>query len=355
MPSDAELVPHAPVPPAPGRTPTPHYLLAIALVVALILLWTLRDVALLFFAAILLSSFLRALSELLSRRTHLPQRLALMTTVVAIVVVLAAAVWATGVPMARQLQDLGTTLPGAWAAFQHWATSFQLGQRLVDWMGGAKDVTVPWAKIAGVASRVTTSIADIVLVFLIGIYLALDPDVYFRGSLSIVPSAQRQQLGDALEQSGTALRRWLLGQFITMAIVGLTVGVGLALLGMPLAPAIGLLAGLFEFVPFFGALAAAVLGILLAFAQGPTQALHVALFFVVVQQLEGNVLTPMVQKWAAHLPPVMSLLSVLIFGALFGVAGVVLGTPLMVVALVLVKALYVDRLQGAPLLPQLRR
>lgn len=347
MPTDADLVPRNPASRS-VRTPALPYLLAITTIVALILLWTLRDVALLFFAAILLSSFLRALSEPLSRRTHLPARLALLTTVAAIVALLAAAVWATGVPMARQLQDLGTALPAAWAAFQHWATSFPLGQRLLDWMGGAKDVAVPWAKIAGVASRVTTSVANIVLVFLIGIYLALDPDLYARGALSVVAPARRQQLGDALQQSGTALRRWLLGQFITMAIVGVTVGVGLALLGMPLAPAIGLLAGLFEFVPFFGALAAAVLGVLLAFAQGPTQALHVALFFAVVQQLEGNVLTPMVQKWAAHLPPVMSLLSVLIFGTLFGIAGIVLGTPLMVVALVLVKTLHVDKLRGAP-------
>jgi predicted PurR-regulated permease PerM len=349
MQPDADLVPLPPAsPPAPGRTQIPPAVIAIALVVALVLLWTLRDVALLFFAAILLSSFLRALSEPLSRRTHLPARVALLATVAAIVVLLAAAVWATGVPMARQLQELGTTLPAAWEAFQHWATSFPVGQRLLDWMGGAMNVAVPWAKIAGVASTVTSSVADIVLVFLIGIYLALDPDVYFRGALRLVPPKRRPGIAGALEQSGTALRRWLLGQFITMAIVGVTVGIGLALLGMPLAPAVGLLAGLFEFVPFFGALAAAVLGVLLAFAQGPAQALHVALFFVVVQQLEGNVLTPMVQKWAAHLPPVMSLLSVLIFGALFGIAGVVLGTPLMVVVLVLVKRLYVDRLEGAP-------
>jgi predicted PurR-regulated permease PerM len=350
MPSDPDLIARQPAPPAPGRTPTPPWLIAIALVVGLILLWTLRDVALLFFAAVLLSSFLRSLSEPLSRRTHLPPRPALLVTVAAILVLIAAAVWATGVPMARQLQELGTTLPAAWAAFQHWAASFPVGQRLLDWMGGARDVAVPWAKIAGVASKVTTSVADIVLVFLVGIYLALDPDVYFRGALSVVPPARQHLARGALQQSGTALRRWLLGQFITMAIVGVTVGVGLALLGMPLAPAVGLLAGLFEFVPFFGALAAAVLGVLLAFAQGPTQALHVALFFVVVQQLEGNVLTPMVQKWAAHVPPVMSLLSVLVFGALFGIAGVVLGTPLMVVVLVLVKTLYVDRMQG-PLHP----
>ncbi|MBC7381320.1 MAG: AI-2E family transporter [Burkholderiaceae bacterium] len=306
------------------------------------MLWVLRDVVLLCFGAIVLSSFLGTLKRAVGTRMRLPPRAALLLAVVCIVVLLSLTAWGVGVPMARQLEELGSTLPAAWAAFQHWVGGLPLGQRMLDWMGSAKDMAVPWAKIAGVASRVTTSIANILLIFLLGIYLALDPDVYFRGALSIVPSARRGLVGNALEESGNALRRWLLGQFITMAIVGVTVGVGLALLGMPLALAIGLLAGLFEFVPFFGALAAALLAVLLAFAQGPVQALHVALFFLVVQQLEGNVLTPMVQKWAAHLPPVMSLLSVVIFGTLFGIAGVVLGTPLMVVVLALVQKLYVE-------------
>ena len=100
---DAELVPHQRAPPAPRRTSTPSYVLTIALVVALILLWTLRDVALLCFAAIVLSSFLLALSEPLCRRTPLPARLALLATVAAIVVLLVVAVWATGVPIAAKV------------------------------------------------------------------------------------------------------------------------------------------------------------------------------------------------------------------------------------------------------------
>ena len=130
-------------------------------------------------------------------------------------------------------------------------------------------------------------------------------------------------------------------------IVGTTVGVGLAVLGMPLAGAMGFIAALLEFVPFFGAIAWALLGTLLAFAQGPAQALHVAIFFFVLQQLEGNLLIPMVQRWAVHLPPVLSLLAVVVFGTLFGIEGVILGTPLMVVAIVLIRKLYVDHLDEA--------
>ena len=79
----------------------------------------------------------------------------------------------------------------------------------------------------------------------------------------------------------------------------------------------------------------------MAFAQGPQEALYVAVFFVVIQQLEGNVVIPFVQRWAVHMPPLLSVLAVVVFGTLFGVAGVVFGTPLMVVTLVLVERLYV--------------
>ncbi|MEO8312661.1 MAG: AI-2E family transporter, partial [Caldimonas sp.] len=217
------------------------------------------------------------------------------------------------------------------------------GVQLLDWTS-ASDVKVPWERVAGFASAATTALADVFLVVLLGIYLAMDPVLYRDGFLCLVPPERRTEIGAALSESGNALQRWMLGQGLTMLIVGTTVGVGLALLGMPLAAAMGFIAGLLEFVPFFGAIAWALLGTLLAFAQGPEHALQVAIFFLVIQQLEGNIVIPLVQRWAVQLPPVLSLLAVVIFGTLFGVEGVILGTPLMVVAVVLIRKLYVDRL-----------
>ena len=112
---------------------------------------------------------------------------------------------------------------------------------------------------------------------------------------------------------------------------------------MPLALALGVIAGLFEFVPFFGPIAAGLLAVLVAFAQGPSEALYVALLFVGLQQLEGSVLVPLVQRWTVSLPPVLGLLAVVLFGTLFGPLGVLVGTPLMVVGMVLVQTLYLHR------------
>lgn len=311
--------------------------------VLLFMLWRLRDVALLSFAAIIAAALLRGLAEPVTRYTRLSPRLAIAVVGIVLAMLLVAAFWLTGGPMLRQLQELRNTVPRAWATAMHWLLAQPFGVQLLDWTS-ASDVKVPWERVAGFASAATTALADVFLVVLLGIYLAMDPVLYRDGFLCLVPPERRTEIGAALSESGNALQRWMLGQGLTMLIVGTTVGVGLALLGMPLAAAMGFIAGLLEFVPFFGAIAWALLGTLLAFAQGPEHALQVAIFFLVIQQLEGNIVIPLVQRWAVQLPPVLSLLAVVIFGTLFGVEGVILGTPLMVVAVVLIRKLYVDRL-----------
>ena len=339
---------------APGKPSAPagtarasQARLAIQLLVAAILLlvlWRLRNVALLCFAAIIAAALLRGLAEPLTRFTSLPSRFAIVVVIVVLASVLVIALWLTGQPMLGQLQELRNTVPRAWATALHWLQAQPFGPQLMSWTSDAADLKVPWARVAGAASAATTAVADGFLVLLLGLYLAFDPTVYRDGFLRLVPPERRADIGAALAASGDALQRWMLGQGLTMLIVGATVGIGLALIGMPLAAAMGFISGLLEFVPFFGAIASALLGTLLAFAQGPEQAFHVAIFFLVIQQLEGNLVIPMVQRWAVQLPPVLSLLAVVVFGTLFGVEGIVLGTPLMVVAIVLVRKLYVDTL-----------
>ena len=142
-------------------------------------------------------------------------------------------------------------------------------------------------------------------------------------------------------ESERALRLWLKGQLIAMVAVGLLVGLGLWALGMPSALALGLLAGMLEFIPFAGPLIAAIPAILLALAVGPDMALWVLLLYFAVQQFEGYVLTPLVQQYAVDLPGVVLLFSLLAFGTLFGTLGLILAAPLTVVSYVLVKRLYV--------------
>lgn len=123
-------------------------------------------------------------------------------------------------------------------------------------------------------------------------------------------------------------------------------GVGLWLLGVPLALSLGFLAGLLELVPYVGPVLAAVPALLLAFVQAPELGLYVLLLYVGVQQLEGDLLTPIIQEVAVDLPPVLTLVATFVMGALFGVLGLLVATPLAALALVLVRMLYLEDVLG---------
>jgi predicted PurR-regulated permease PerM len=127
-----------------------------------------------------------------------------------------------------------------------------------------------------------------------------------------------------------------------MIAVGAMTGTTLGLMGVPLALSLGVTAGIMEFIPVIGPILAAVPAVLLAFAKGPEMAFYVALVYIAVQQIESNIITPLVQRWAVKLPPVIGLLAIVACGLLFGVLGVVFAMPIAVVVMVLVKKLYVE-------------
>jgi predicted PurR-regulated permease PerM len=125
-----------------------------------------------------------------------------------------------------------------------------------------------------------------------------------------------------------------------MLVVGIVTGVALAIVGIPSAVALAIVAGVFEFIPFIGPLMAAIPAVLLALAEGPDKVLMVIAIFVVIQFFEGNILQPVVQRRAIDLPPVVTLVALLVFGSAFGLLGMFVATPLAAVILVLVEEVY---------------
>jgi predicted PurR-regulated permease PerM len=160
--------------------------------------------------------------------------------------------------------------------------------------------------------------------------------------LKLVPERGRALAAEAMEASARALRLWLLGRMVSMATVGLMTWIGLTIIGVPSALTLGLLAALLEFVPFIGPVISAVPAVLLAFAVGPDKALWTVMLFLIVQQIEGNVLEPLVQQRAVDLPPALLLFALVAGGLIFGPVGIILAAPLTVVLYVLVKRLYVQ-------------
>ncbi len=321
----------------------------IALVALAALLWRLRDMLLLIFGALLVAVIFRALADPLQGRLGLPQGVALGTTVLLIAGGIGLASWLFGGEIAAQARALADTLPRAWSGFEAWIGDLGFGKRLTEM---SRNATPSGSGVlAGAGSFVTSlgaSVADAVLVLVGGIYLASQPELYRSGLLKLLPAARRDVTAEAFDDSGRALKSWLKGQLIAMIVVGVLVGAGLWALGVPLAFALGLIAGLLDFVPLIGPIVAAVPALLLALTVGPEAALWTAGLYLLVQQIEGNILSPLVQQRAVDLPPALFLFALLGFGTLFGAIGVILAAPLTVVVYVMVKRLYVREALATP-------
>ena len=149
-----------------------------------------------------------------------------------------------------------------------------------------------------------------------------------------------------LDALGTGLWRWIQGQLLDMVAVAVMTGAGLWLIGVPLFATLGLIAGITNVIPYVGPFLSGVPAVLIAFTLGMREAVYAALVFLVVQQIDGHVLMPMIQKRSTQLPPVLTILAVIGFGVLFGFIGILVATPLLLVVLILVRMLYVEDVLG---------
>lgn len=312
-----------------------------------ILFWLLSDIFALAFGMVVVAATLEAMMRPVLRRTGWPRRVVLALVLFVLVVSLGLFFWFAGSSIAGQLQALSRMLPDAAKDALSWLRDSPLGPVVSSAREGIQEKGVPWGGLASAASLTAGALSAVALAIIMGVYLAADPDLYRRGLLRLFPVDYRPRLRGALDAASQGLHRWLLGQFCSMAAVGLMTAIGLWALDMPLAAVLGLIAAVLAFVPFFGPIVAGVVAVMLAFTEGPMDALYVALLFLAIQQVEGNVLMPMLQRWAVRLPPILGLLSVVVFSILFGLPGVVLATPMIIVAMVLVQKLYVeDFLEG---------
>lgn len=321
---------------------TRHILVAISLLAVAAIIWTASEVLVIAFGSVVFATVLRALAVPLARRTGWSERASLTVVVLLLIVLMAVFTWLFGRQLEGQIADMRQQLPAAVEKFKAWLAESRVGRMVVENLKQSAQDSSPLSGAGMAVSAVFGSLGNLLLMMFAGIYLAADPGLYRRGALRLLPPARRSQVGCALDDAGVALHQWLVAQIAVMLAVGVMTGGGLALLGVPLALSLGVLAGLLEFVPVVGPILSAVPGILLAFSAGPNTAFYALLVYVAVQQIESNVLTPIVQRWAVELPPVIALFSIVVCGVLFGVWGVIFATPMAVVVMAMVKHLYVE-------------
>jgi predicted PurR-regulated permease PerM len=316
-------------------------------------LWLLSDVCLLVFAAVLVASVLRGASDWVASTFHLRPGWSLILATVFVVALAGGLVWWRGpviIDEASQLEEqLRDQLGNLRQIVEGTSSGRAAAGHLGRYLSGSGEAIA--GAMAGVATSTLGVLGSLLVLLVTALYFAISPELYVGGTLRLLhvggtlrllPPRMRERGADVLQATGGTLRWWFAGQAVDMLVVGLLSWAGLAALGVPLAPTLALIAGLLNFVPFIGALAGAVPAVLVALGQGMDQALSVALLFLAVQTLEGNVIAPLIQRRTVRLPPALTILSQTVLGTLFGPMGLILATPLAAAGMVVVRMVYVE-------------
>jgi len=314
-------------------------------IVAGLLIWTVADVLLVVFAGILGAVFLRGLGDGLAELTGLPAGLSFAIVLATLVALLVLGGVFLGAETASQLDQLGPSLREAWEKTLDNLYRYEWGRMLFSERNLAAlfPEKEEWlARLGGVFTTTIGAVAGLLIALFIGIYGAMSPDIYRRGMLLLVPVRERDRATEVLDAVARTMRWWMLGSFARMAIVGLIVTIGLWLLNIPLALALGLMAFAFDFVPYVGPTLAALPALLVALAVSPIDAFYVLLLYIGVQTAENYIVTPLIDQYSVHLPPALTISGQVLLGALLGALGVVFATPLTAIGMVLVQMLYVE-------------
>ncbi len=319
-------------------------------VVAAAVLWGLGDVVLLVFAAALLATLLRGGADVLADKLGGKVGLWLTVIILAIVGVVGVTLTLRGPILATEIKELSGQISEQMKAVWERLGSADWLQPVVSRLKGF--IEEGSHRIAGIAAGVGTKtlggIGSLIVMLVTAVYFAIDPGLYVKGTLLLMPRSWRSRGKDVMSEMAHTLRWWFIGQLVDMVAIGLLTGLGLYLLGVKLAVTLGLIAALFNFVPYVGALAGALPAVLVAFGQGPQVAGYVALLYIAVQTLEGNVIAPLIQKRTVELAPVLTILSQTVLGSLFGPLGLILATPLTAAGVVAVRKIYVEDVLEEP-------
>ncbi len=320
-------------------------LLVAGVYLALQLLWVARSVFFLGFLGVLFGITLSAGVTWLQRR-GVPRGIGALILVVAFFGVFVGLGMLVAPRITEQWQDLQRQLPDALSRVEGWVRARQ--------GGGAVDIRQTVAKQVGdigsnffaVFSSTLSVLGGILIITFVAVYLAVDPRTYRRGIMHLVPHRGRAKAAEILDAMGISLRRWLVAQLIGMLVIGGITTVALLLLDVRAAVALGIIAGILEFIPYFGPILSAVPAVAMGFLDGPEKALWVTVAYIAIQQIEGNLLMPFLMQEGLDLPPIMTILGQAVLALVFGFVGLVIAMPLLGTIMVPIKLLYVQNVVG---------
>lgn len=349
--------------------------MVVGLAVLLLLLWHTRNLVLTIFLGVLFALAVSSGADGL-QRYRIPRGLASPLIVLAFLGVLGAFGSWIGPTVRTQTRELKTKLPEAFEKLEAWVQSrgggviatitgldddatpkrqtagtdsiavvvspgpsegsSGLRDRLVSQLGGATRFFLP------VLSSTLAVAAGLVLILFLAIYLAIDPGLYRRGLLRLVPRKSRPRADRMLSAIAVTLRKWLVTQLIAMVVIGVVTTFVLLALNVRAAVPLGILAGLLEFVPTLGPILSAVPAIAMGFVDSPEKALAVTIAYVGIQFLENHLLIPILMKEGIDIPPALTIVAQALMAIVFGFLGLLVAVPLLATVMIAFRTLSGD-------------
>jgi predicted PurR-regulated permease PerM len=313
----------------------------IALVISLYILWQLREVLLLIFAAVVLATTLNRLARRF-QSLGIKRGLAVLLAVAIFWVGVVCFFWLIVPPFVQQFHELTYRVPQGFERFNVWVDERrtyippQLLPYIPDWNGLIEQAQPLFNRLLGNSFAFVSGSLEVVLKILLvlvltGMFLA-NPHDYRKVFVRLFPSFYRSRVNGILNQCEISLAGWITGAIIAVAVVGLMSLLGLSILGVKAALALAVLAGFMNLIPNLGPTMSVLPAMAIALLDNPWKALAVLLLYFVIQQVESNFITPVVMAHQVSLLPAVTLISQLFFVTFLGFLGLFLALPLTVVA-----------------------
>lgn len=283
---------------------------------------------LLIFAGIVLASMLDGGTRLLGRVLPIGRGWRLAIVTIAAVAFIGWVFYFAGTELTGQAERLREVITAQANGVLAWGNSLgivqggagveQIGSQLMGSLG----------RLGSAVSSALGVLASTVMILVIGIFIAVEPRLYQRGVAWMMPLGSRERFYSTAENMGFTLRRLMAGRLVGMAVEGVGTWILLALGGVPMAALLGILTGLLAFIPNIGAIVSGILIVLAGFSVSTNAGLWAIAVYFIVQTVDGYLIVPYVAKKTVDLAPALVLGAQLLFGALFGLMGLMLADPI---------------------------
>jgi predicted PurR-regulated permease PerM len=313
---------------------------AIALMVILILIIRVAfNVLLMVLAGTLIAVYFNGLADVVERHTPLSRRISMLISVIGTFALIGLLLWFMGTKIQHQINALSQDFPRLISKLESQVRELPMGAKMLDNVSGDNS-----QKVVNTAQNFFRTsfgvLGDIYIIIFLGIFFTVSPSLYKNGIIKIVPRKGQPKAREIIDRLSLVLKGWLKGMMIAMVLIAVLSFAGLTFIGIPMALALAVIAGILNFIPNFGPIMAMVPAVLLGLVDSTQTAIIVAALYILIQTLESNVITPTIQRRMINLPPALLIISQLMMGTLSGALGIILATPMLAIVMVLVEELY---------------